>query len=69
MAREPAPIDARTTEELASRKRTIKTVAGFCLDVHEHAVLVCVDGAGGDSVCLPRRVFDHLITWYVGGRR
>lgn len=65
MARkEIAPVDARTHDQLATRHRTIKTESGFTIDVHAHGVFMEVEG--GDSLWLPRRIFDELITWYVG---
>lgn len=45
---EIAPIDAKTHEQLASRRRTVKTITGFTLDVHAHGVYVEIEG--GDSV-------------------
>jgi hypothetical protein len=64
--KEIAPIDARTYEQLASRRRTIKTVRGFGLDVHRDGVFISVSDEGGDSIWVPRRIWDKLIRWYVG---
>lgn len=62
--KEISPIDAKTLDQLASRRRTVKVVRGFCLDVHEHGVRI--DVKGGDSLWVPRRHWDKLVRWYVG---
>ena len=59
------PVEARTHDQLASRRRTIKIVRGFCLDVHAHHVLIEV-AYGGDSVSVPRQAWDELLAWYMG---
>ena len=64
MTSEIAPRDAKTHDQLASRRRTVKTVSGFTLDVHAHGVGVQVEG--GDSMWIPRQPWDKLIRWYIG---
>ncbi len=58
------PVKARTHDQLASRRRTVKVVRGFSLDVHAHGVFVEVKS--GNSIWVPRRIWDSLIAWYMG---
>lgn len=64
MSKEIAPIDARTYDQLASRRRTVKTIRGCTLDVHRDGV--CIGFDGGDSVWVTRRIWDQLVRWYIG---
>lgn len=64
--RKIALIDARTNNQLATWRRTIKQVRGFLFDVHEHGINIAVADADGDSIWVPRRVFDELLRWYTG---
>lgn len=64
--REIAPVDAKTHEQLATRRRTVKTVRGYTIDVHRDSVFIGRAVPSGDSVCVPRRIWDKLIPWYMG---